>query len=79
MKYADKLLFISEELRDFVIENDKQLLKKSMIVSLIYVEEWGGYKKLIDSKSSFNKNKIKFVHFGNIYGLRKIYAFLDKI
>lgn len=50
-----------------------------MIVSLIYVEEWGGYKKLIDSKSSFNKNKIKFIHFGNIYGLRKIYAFLDVV
>lgn len=79
LKYADKLLFISEELRDFVIGNDKQLLKKSMIVPLTYVEEWESYKKLIDSKASFNKNKIKFIHFGNIYGLRKIYAFLDAI
>lgn len=79
LKYADKLIFISEELRDFVIGENKELLKKSVVVPLTYVEEWNSYKNLLDTPSKFNKKKIKFVHFGNIYGLRKINAFLDAI
>ena len=79
LKYADKLIFLSEELRDFIVGSNEVLLKKSIVIPLTYVEEWDSYKKLINVPSKFNEEKIKFIHFGNIYGLRKIDLFLDAI
>jgi glycosyltransferase involved in cell wall biosynthesis len=80
LKYADKLIFINEELRDFFIEGNEDLLKKSIIVPLNYVEEWDVYNDLIKYTPKFNNNsKINFIHFGNIYGLRKIDYFLEAL
>ena len=83
LKYADKLIFISEELRDYYIKGDEKLLKKSIVIPITYVKEWPMYKDLLELKSINNKeksnNKIKFMHFGNIYGLRKIDLFIQAI
>ena len=78
-KYADKLIFMSEELRDYMIGNDKKLLSKSIVIPITYVKDWPMYKNLINSKPKFNKEKIKFIHFGNIYGLRQIELFIKAL
>ena len=76
LKYADKLIFMSEELRDFVIGSNKDLLSKSIVIPITYIESWDSYKTLIEYKPKFEKKIINFMHFGNIYGLREIELFL---
>lgn len=80
LKYADKLIFISEELRDYVTKGDEELLKKSIIIPITYVKEWPMYDKLINGQPSISKSdKIKFMHFGNVYGLRKTNLFMTAL
>ena len=82
MKKADKLIFICEEQRDFMIshyKNKDELRKKSIIIPLNYIEGWKLYEDLIIASSSNiekSDNKLKLAHFGRIYGLRKIDKFL---
>lgn len=80
LKYADKLIFISEELRDYVTQKDEKLLEKSIVIPITYVKEWPMYNDLLNYTPNFkNKKKIKFMHFGNIYGLRKTNLFMQAI
>ena len=80
LKNADKLVFISDELRDYITRGNEEYKKKSIIYPITYVKEWPGYKAIKSSVSKKTKNKkIIFAHFGNIYGLRKIGAFLDAL
>lgn len=76
LKYADKLIFISEELRDYITKGDKELLKKSIVIPITYIKEWPMYKDLMNEPKLNNGKKIKFIHFGNIYGLRKTNLFM---
>ena len=82
LKYSNRLIFICDELRDYVTKGKKEYLDKSIIYPITYVKEWINYKKLkaigINNKQRKN-NKLTFAHFGNIYGLRKIDKFLDAI
>ena len=81
VKYADKLIFICEEQRDFTIsqyENKEELLKKSVIMPLTYIPEWDMYKELINASKVCNTPKMA-VHLGRLYGLRKIDNFLEAL
>ena len=83
VKYADKLLFISEELKKNITDGDEKFDSKSIIYPITYVKQWPSYK-LLSSKEAItttntNNNKIVLSHFGNIYGLRKIDKFLDAL
>ncbi|MEA4821219.1 MAG: glycosyltransferase [Erysipelotrichales bacterium] len=78
-KYADKIIYICEEERDFCVEhykNKEELVKKSMIIPLNYIEEWDIYKSLYLSKRKSKNKPIIVSHFGRVYGLRKIDNFL---
>ncbi|MCI6272281.1 MAG: hypothetical protein MR601_04965 [Erysipelotrichaceae bacterium] len=73
-KHADKIIYICEEQRDFMIshyKHKKELLDKSMVIPLNYIKDWDIYSKLLNKKTT--QNSVKIVsHFGRIYGLRKI-------
>lgn len=78
IKYADKLIFICEEQRDYTIaqyDNKEELLKKSIVMPLTYIPEWNMYKELVEAPIVSNIPKIA-VHLGRLYGLRKIDNFL---
>lgn len=82
MKFADKIVFICEEQRDFMIANHprlKDLINKSIIIPLNYIESWDMYKTLLESKPKERKKKLVFSHFGRVYGLRVIDKFLEAI
>lgn len=75
MKYADKIVYICEEQRNFMIEhyeNKDELLKKSMIIPLNYIKDWEIYSNLMNCKKNSSEKPRKIYHFGRIYGLRKI-------
>lgn len=75
MKYADKIVYICEEQRDFMVnnyENREELLKKSLVVPLNYIKDWDMYSKLIEEDKRIPSNPKIFSHFGRVYGLRKI-------
>lgn len=79
--YADELIFICEEQRDFTINqypNKDELLKKSKIEPLTYIPKWGMYKELINAPKVNNTPKVA-VHLGRLYGLRKIDNFLEAL
>ena len=79
--YADELVFICEEQRDFTLgqySNKAELLKKSTVEPLTYIPEWEMYKTLINAPAVSNKPKIA-VHLGRLYGLRKIDNFLEAL
>lgn len=81
IKYADYLIFICEEQRDFTISqysNVEELKKKSIILPLCYLKEWKIYNDLLENQQE--KNKVKqAVHLGRLYGLRKMDTFLQAI
>ncbi len=80
-KYADKVVYIDEEQRDFTTSqysNTDELKKKAMIVPLNYIEEWDIYQMLQRQSERKNTPKI-FSHFGRVYGLRKIDPFLEAL
>ena len=73
-KYADKIIYICEEQKDFMIShysNKDELDKKGMIIPLNYIKDWDIYKQLLIKSEVKNEKKI-VAHFGRIYGLRKI-------
>ena len=83
IEYADKLVFICEEQRDYTISqypelNKDELLRKSIVMPLTYIPSWDMYKNLINVESSNNKPK-QAVHLGRLYGLRKIDSFLEAL
>lgn len=80
-KYADKIIYICKEERDFMIshyENKEELKNKAMIIPLNYIKDWDIYSKLLNIKKVKNTPKI-IPHFGRIYGLRKIDIVLKAI
>ena len=79
LKYADKLIFISEALRTHVTNNTKEYVDKSIIYPITYVKDWSNYKVLTEKNTTNNGKKIVMSHFGNIYGLRKIDRFLEAL
>jgi len=85
MKYADKLIYISDEQRDFMIASNKQLdssilRSKSQVIPLNYIKDWSIYQNLIDQQSQHVTNQpLIAAHFGRIYGLRKIDSFLSAL
>jgi len=82
MKYADKIIYVSDEQRDFMIDNnpqiDKQILMdKALVVPFNYIKDWDVYNQLIVDQPHTSQNKpLIATHFGRIYGLRKIDNFL---
>lgn len=81
VKYADKLVFICEEQRDFTISqypnlNKEELFNKSIIMPLTYIPSWDMYKNLLENSNSRNIPK-QAVHLGRLYGLRKIDNFIE--
>ena len=79
LKYADKLIFMSDALKKYITNNNKEYVDKSIVYPITYDKKWINYKKLISISSKKNRSKngkIVFAHFGNIYGLRKIDKFL---
>ena len=78
-KYADKVIYICEEERDFCINNypnKDELLAKSMIIPLNYVDSWNLYNNLIVNENKKHDGKMVCSHFGRVYGLRKLDNFL---
>ena len=81
VNYADKLVFICEEQRDFTLKqypNYEELVKKSVIYPLTYIPEWKMYSDLLDTPRVNNEEK-QAVHLGRLYGLRKIDSFLEAL
>lgn len=85
MKQADKLVFISEQQRSFMIKNAKakdtnSLFKKTTVVPLTYIKEWKVYQKLL-TENSTNRKQYPLIaaHFGRIYGLRKIDVLINAL
>lgn len=85
MKYADKLIYISDEQRDFMIASNRQLDSsilqvKSQVIPLNYIKDWPIYQDMIDQQSKHVTNQpLIAAHFGRIYGLRKIDSFLEAL
>lgn len=80
-KHADKLIFICEKQRDFMINqypNREELLEKSIVLPLCYDKDWKMYKELTEVKEVHNTPK-QAVHLGRLYGLRTIYTFLEAL
>ena len=78
---ADKLVFICEEQRDYTLSqypNSEELKRKSIIMPLTYIPDWGMYKELLNAKEVNNTPK-QAVHLGRLYGLRTIDTFLDAL
>ena len=86
--YADLLVFICEEQRDFMIEqylkkstlySKEELLAKSIVFPLNYIKEWND---IIKMDNDIKNEVFTFAHFGRVYGLRDatnfIYA-VDKL
>ena len=81
VKYADRLVFICEEQRDFTLKqypNYEELLKKSIVMPLTYVPEWKMYRDIIDAPRKENKVK-QAVHLGRLYGLRRPDSFIEAL
>ena len=81
IKNADKLIFICEEQRDFTLSqypNYEELKRKSIILSLCYIDNWKMYQDLIDCEKVVNHPK-RAVHLGRLYGLRTIDTFLEAL
>ena len=80
LNYADKLIFICKELRDYITNKKEKYVSKSIIYPITYIKDWINFQKLTSSAKEKNDNdKIVFAHFGNIYGLRKIDKFLKAL
>lgn len=80
-KYADKVVYICDEQREFMIShypNQKELYDKSMVIPLNYIEDWKLYKDLMKKQEVHNTPKV-IAHFGRVYGLRKIDALLEAL
>ncbi len=81
--YADHLVFICEEQRDFMIGeylkyyhhlNKEDLLRKSVIVPLNYIPEWNQVKPV--EKNETSGDTFILAHFGRVYGHRLIREFI---
>ena len=73
-KYADKIIYICEEQKEFMIShysNKTKLEEKAMVIPLNYIKDWKIYEDLLVKNETKNQKKI-VAHFGRIYGLRKI-------
>ena len=76
MANADKLIFISENQKNFMLNNYKiDYSNKSFVIPLNYIKDWNIYSNLLEKSHQINA-KITMVHMGRIYGLRKIDSFL---
>lgn len=78
-KYADKIIYICEEEREFCIshyQNKEILRNKAMIIPLNYIEKWDIYKNLYLNVTTSIHKPLIVSHFGRIYGLRKLDNFL---
>ena len=81
LEQADLLVFISEELRDFMIEQymkyfgnmaEEEIRKKCLVVPLNYIQEWNMLRPLHHERGDV----YHLSHFGRIYGLRIIREFI---
>lgn len=78
-KHADKLVFVSEEQRDFMTNGHKELIDKSIVVPFTYIREWPLYQKLIIGQKTPNNRPKRIVHLGNVYGARRIDSLIKGI
>ena len=84
MKHADKLIFICDKQKEFMINNhiklDTNILNnKSIIIPLNYIKDWSLYNNLIDNNTITNNDKKVLVHMGRIYGLRDFTYFIKAL
>ena len=82
LEQADLLVFISEELRDFMIEqyvkyfgkvSEESIRRKCVVVPLNYIPEWNMVKPVQKAAAD---DTYTLSHFGRIYGLRIIEEFI---
>ena len=82
LEQADLLVFISEELRDFMIEQymkyfgkvpEEDIRRKCVVVPLNYIPEWNMVKPVQKAAAD---DTYTLSHFGRIYGLRIIEEFI---
>ena len=82
LEQADLLVFISEELRDFMIEQyvkyfgkvpEEDIRRKCVVVPLNYIPEWNMVKPV---QKTAEDDTYTLSHFGRIYGLRIIEEFI---
>ncbi|MDD4643370.1 MAG: hypothetical protein PHG99_07735, partial [Erysipelotrichaceae bacterium] len=79
IKKADRIIYVSEEQRDFMIANHQDqeaLLARSRVVGFNYIKDWQMYRRLLDPSQQVKHKPLIAAHFGRIYGLRKIDNFL---
>lgn len=83
-EYADYLIFICEEQRDFMIQqyityfnhiSETEIRNKSIIVPLNYVPQWNYHITPVKSDNHI----FRLSHFGRVYGLRYVSEFLHAI
>ena len=81
VRYADKLIFICPEQRDFTLNqypDTEKLKEKTVIYPLTYLENWQMYRDLLDYEPVRHEVK-RAVHLGRLYGLRRIDSFLEAL
>ena len=79
---ADKVIYICLEQRDFSISQyscSADCLQKSMVVPLNYIQEWDQDMIAAGSRLPAVHHPRVFSHFGRIYSLRRIDAFLEAL
>lgn len=70
-KYADKIIYVSEAQKEFCYKG-KDEKNQIIIFPFYYLSEWKNkIEKNIRVRNRYNKNRINFIHPGNIYGNRK--------
>ncbi len=81
-KYADKMLYICPEQKDFTASqysNREELMQKGMVVPLSYIPEWD--QEMLDAGNAepvTHKPRI-FTHMGRIFGIRRIDSLLEAL
>ncbi len=75
-KYADKIIYISDAQRDFCYKGTNKK-EQTLVIPFYFLSQWKkAIEKNIKVQNIYDKNKINFLHAGNIYGNRKIDEFL---
>ena len=78
MKYADEILYVSDEQRDFMIGNYSKKLQpilkvKSKVIPLNYIPEWEMYQTMTEHQNNVAKKlPLVIVHLGRVYGHRRL-------
>lgn len=78
--FSDKIVFVTDTMRDFICNGNKKALNKSIVVPFFYLSNWKekilNYDKI---KEKRNEQRLLIMHAGSIYGNRDASKFIDAL